>query len=502
MESFDEVHVVSDLHLGGMRGQQIFKGGEILAAFIESLAQADRRIAFVINGDFIDFLAEPGATYFDPRGAPDKVERISRDPAFNGVWGALKKFVAKDKRQLVIVVGNHDLELAMPRVQTTIIELLARESPAARGRIIFSTMGAGFAACVGQARVLCLHGNEADLFNITDYERLRREARDEQFGWPPKPWVPNPGTQLVIDIMNGIKKKRPFIDLLKPETDAVIPVLFALGDVDVERILGFLEVALRLGGTAARKAAGLLSDEDADALAARDAGKRGAAGRVSPRAQAASKLLDIVEQTFKMPAGGADDDLLGRLLDEAEERFQRGEDPLSLPAAEGEATLGLWNLTKAAVRWRISRLQGNGLKEALRVSLQHLAKDETFAIDHRDETFQALDNMVPIGPDFVVAGHTHLERSHPRAGGYYINTGTWARLIRIDSTMLADEHAFTPCFEALQKETMEALDEGEAVVLHRPAVASIIDSGGVVRGVLNHVALSNGKIELRSAGAS
>jgi hypothetical protein len=238
MDRFDEVHVVSDLHFGGGAGHQIFKGDDLLAGLITSLkSHEERKIAFVINGDFIDFLAEPSATYFDPKGATHKLERISRDPGFALTFAALRGFTATRNKQLVIVLGNHDLELAIPRVQATLLELLAGDDPAARGRVTFSMAGAGFAALVGPSRVLCLHGNEADVFNVTDYERLRREARDDQFGWLREPWVPNPGTQLVIDVMNGIKRTKPFVDLLKPETDAVIPVLFALGEVDVERIL-------------------------------------------------------------------------------------------------------------------------------------------------------------------------------------------------------------------------------------------------------------------------
>lgn len=77
----------------------------------------DREAALVINGDFIDFLAEPGATYFDPLGATDKLDRLFRERAFSAVWKSLREFVSKPQRILAIVLGNHDLELALPRVR-------------------------------------------------------------------------------------------------------------------------------------------------------------------------------------------------------------------------------------------------------------------------------------------------------------------------------------------------------------------------------------------------
>ena len=44
----------------------------------------------------------------------------------------------------------------------------------------------------------------------------------------PSAWVPNAGTKLVIDVMNAVKATHPFIDLLKPESTAAVPLLLAL----------------------------------------------------------------------------------------------------------------------------------------------------------------------------------------------------------------------------------------------------------------------------------
>ena len=66
--------------------------------------------------------------------------------------------------------------------------------------------GAGFLCRVGNATVLCVHGNEVDDWNITDYETIRRAGRDLQQGRSVEAWVPNAGTHLVIEVMNDIKK--------------------------------------------------------------------------------------------------------------------------------------------------------------------------------------------------------------------------------------------------------------------------------------------------------
>jgi hypothetical protein len=84
---FDELHVVSDLHLGGKPGFQIFGSTAELAWLIDDLRQRPPagRTGLVINGDF-DFLAQAAALPFDPEGAADKLASIANDPAFLPVF--------------------------------------------------------------------------------------------------------------------------------------------------------------------------------------------------------------------------------------------------------------------------------------------------------------------------------------------------------------------------------------------------------------------------------
>ncbi len=224
-----QLHVISDLHLGGRAGSQIFDQGLTLEAFLDFLRQQSAPdFGLMINGDLVDFVAEPYAACFDPRGAPAKLDRIFAEPDFQPVWHGLQKFVQTPHCRLFVNLGNHDLELALPWVAEKLVGHLSGTDAAARGRIKLIVDGLGFRCLVGSAAVLCLHGNEVDTWNITDHERLRRSGRDVVLGRDAEDWVPNAGSAMVIDVMNDIKRRFPFVDLLKPEQEAVVPVLVAL----------------------------------------------------------------------------------------------------------------------------------------------------------------------------------------------------------------------------------------------------------------------------------
>jgi|SRR5580692_4439727 UDP-2,3-diacylglucosamine pyrophosphatase LpxH len=109
--SFDQLYVISDLHMGGPVGHRIFGQEDLLSKFIDHLRDHGRGdCALVINGDIVDFLVERGATYFDPAGAIEKLAAIRE--SFPKVWQSLKEYVGVQQRHLVVTLGNHDLELA------------------------------------------------------------------------------------------------------------------------------------------------------------------------------------------------------------------------------------------------------------------------------------------------------------------------------------------------------------------------------------------------------
>jgi UDP-2,3-diacylglucosamine pyrophosphatase LpxH len=465
IQQFDELYSVSDLHMGGAGpGAQIFKSGPELAKLIEFLQTKPGKVALVINGDMVDFLAEPGAKAFDPDGAIQKLDRIAGDIAFAPVWKALKKFVRTKGRRLIITLGNHDLELALPWVREHLLDLIAGDDDAARGRIVLAFDGTGFRCRVGNATVLCLHGNEVDDWNITDFETIRRCGRDLQLGHSVDPWIPNAGTHLVIEVMNDIKKGYPFVDLLKPELQAVIPVLLAVAPDKHDRISGAFPVLKRLVVDKLRRATGLLGAGDQR-----------------------EELSSAEDGLMRRPLVDRD-----ALLALADQRLLRGVEPITLvPDIERTQQLGR---REAIVSW----VRGRDVRETLRIALDDLSKDRSFDWSLEDDTFRQLDDMVAPDVNFILAGHTHLERALPRRkrGGFYFNTGTWARLIQLKRDMLADQAEFNKVYGALAAGTMDALDNFPGLVAQRCTVAAVRAGPAETRGELLHWKTVSGSLEL------
>jgi len=170
MDQLDQLHAISDLHLGGAPGRQIFDQGPLLAGAIDRLRERapDARVGLVLNGDLVDFLAAPGATYLDPFGAVAKLEAILTDAAFSPVWEALARFVRAPKRTLVIGIGNHDVELALPDVQERLLHAICGDSLEARARVRVAMDGSGYSCVVGARRVLCNSGTWVRLIRLNE----------------------------------------------------------------------------------------------------------------------------------------------------------------------------------------------------------------------------------------------------------------------------------------------------------------------------------------------
>src|SRR4051812_45170619 len=108
--SFDEVVVISDLHMGGRRNAdqsfQIFNNGVRLGKFIGHVAsqRKDGEVALVLNGDIFDSLAEDeisGGIALDAQSALRMMNHLYTDDAFAPVWDALASFILAPRRHLV-----------------------------------------------------------------------------------------------------------------------------------------------------------------------------------------------------------------------------------------------------------------------------------------------------------------------------------------------------------------------------------------------------------------
>jgi UDP-2,3-diacylglucosamine pyrophosphatase LpxH len=479
LPQFDELHVVSDLHMGGRPGFQVMREGKRLAGFVDWVGRQrpDGRVALLLNGDVIDSLAEDTGGYVATSGALTMLRRIFDDNAFKPVWDALAGFVKKPQRTLVIIIGNHDIELAFPPVQRAIVGRLAGDDFAARARIEFSTTGAGYPCAVGNARVFCTHGNEVDPWNYNRYEELSKAARRLNAGrtLEPSEWQPNAGTQMVKDVMNEVKRKYAWIDLLKPEAQAAVGVLLVLDPSQIAKINRLIPIV----GEKTRGVGQVDQRLSADGFTT-----PAAAASITRRAD--QLLGPNLTQGIKGGAGSTGQ-VAEQMLLQAEKTYQNRGPGMQSP----DETLGtgqvIWDRLTG---W----ITGVGEDEALRRALKDwLVGDRTFRVDDPDETFKAVTESAGTDIDFIVTGHTHLERAIERGGGrYYFNTGTWIRLLQFSDEMLGSAGAFKPVYDVLVDGTMKAIDGasfgGKPFVLDQTSAVRIrTDNAGTV-GELIHVA--------------
>lgn len=472
-DQLEELHVVSDLHLGGVQGHQIFNQGRALAAFIDHLggvAARGRRVGLVLNGDIVDFLADKDATYFDPLGAADKLRAIFEDDAFRPVWDALERFTWIEGCVLALVLGNHDVELALPDVREALLARLCGGDEGARGRVrIAMDDEDGYACEVGGQRVLCLHGNQVDPWNPIDFRALREVSGALASGKKPPAWEPNAGTRLVVDVMNGVKMDFAFVDLLKPETRAVPFVLLALKVEHSVSLAKFARAVVQSLYDQGRLAAGFLGGTPVEELT-----------------DARALELLVRPSTWEQPAarsaaGWTGLDWLSQATRDDEDRRR----PIDLVDAGAGETLGVGGLL-------LDRLRGGDTRENLRDALEsYLGRDRSFRFDTEDDTFRRIDeSRRAANADCVIAGHTHLARRLLRRSGrgVYFNSGTWIRLIELTKPMLTPD-GFRPIYEALCAGTLEALDDVPGLVQQRRTVVSVwVDEENAVHGELRSAA--------------
>ena len=453
--NYDALYSISDLHLGGTEGKQIFSGKLELPALLKNLTNQhpNLRIALVINGDFIDFLAEAPGQYFNVDSAIHKLRRVAADATFKASFAAFGDFVSASNRFLIINLGNHDLELAFPDVQQVFAECCGL---ADAHRIHWVDDGAGFRAAVGEASVLCLHGNEADVANHVDFEALRRFRKLRQLGsrkvqTSSADWTPNAGTQLVIDAMNTVKQDHPFIDVLKPETEAAVRVLLAL---DFDKVKQLAWPAMRaMGGRGGKDAVkhwfGILSAPQP--------------GEVT---QIAAAKVDHAQQMLDAIEVAMNDKLEPQELLSSSDSIQQ--------LGFTEDVMLFWN-----------SMRGKDTTNALRDALEALDYDQSFKFDAPEKMNDALADLVGSDINFLLSGHTHFHRSL-RLGpsSQHFNSGTWAYLMHLTEAVRTDKVKFNRLIAALKaKKSLAELDADEHL-LKRHTVVRIAKFDASVRGEL------------------
>jgi UDP-2,3-diacylglucosamine pyrophosphatase LpxH len=434
-----KVFIFSDWHLGGEPddqtqgriGTQICRSAPQITEFVDWVAAGATTYPgtteIVINGDMVDFLApdsvEPATEWIaDQDAAIRRLDRIivgSRGKNGRGPFEALRDFLDGPSSELTILLGNHDIELALPQVRQHITELLGNSS---RLRLIYD------GEPLVRGRLLVEHGNRYDSWNVIDHSRLRQERSQVARGFPieerdrdSKYFRPPAGTYLVIYCINSILAKYPFINLLKPENEAALPLLLTL-ESDLRSVIG-----LALGISPVTLQRLYRGRTDGPATPANPGNLTGAKTATQIRSvdEALNELLGPDAELFPAPAQIT---------------------PMSGAAATNRIT-ALWSRSREiaesiAKKLDLAALAAEAVNETkfrrLEVAFQALQGNRTFDLSHESANYiGAATAILNTGKfDLVIFGHTHLPKRIEVArdgnvAGIYINTGTWADVIRL-----------------------------------------------------------------------
>ena len=483
LPTYGELYVVSDIHLGGQRDAklnfQIFNRGDRLGGLFRYIAKRRVKddVALVLNGDIIDSLAEddvPGYVALDNGTVMRMMDRIYNDESFRPVWQGLEELIRTAKRHLVFVVGNHDIELTLPVVEESIRRRLAEGDSDAQSRIHFATHGSGFACRVGEARIFCTHGNEVDEWNWVDYNSLGQLANAINSGRrvDSAKWKPNAGTRLVVDVMNNVKRRYPFVDVLKPEVAAVASIMLAL-DKDAFKQIDFSDAFPVLRD---RVRGGLVTNRllSADAKDFSQVPIEAVAEEVTAQLLGPS-FQEAVQPKQKFTHSASEEELLLSV----EHAVAKGVNPTTaIGDSSAPETLGVWDVVSS---WVGLVPKVEGLRRALK---DWLERDRTFdATNADDDLYRAMQERVGHEVDFVVTGHTHKPRALPLNGGrHYYNCGTWIRTLRLTAEVLDDPEAFERIvWPALNSGRMDDLDNAEIPGPDGSMVSLVMDRTNAVR---------------------
>jgi UDP-2,3-diacylglucosamine pyrophosphatase LpxH len=401
--------VISDLHIGGAQ-LPMLGHPELLCRFLEQVGNyrpsEGEKLELVINGDFVDFLAiEPYAAW-----TPSESEALPKLNAacrqFASVFDELAKCIAKVD-YFTILLGNHDIESAYPRVHEALLARLGTDPH----RCLFISNNQAYR----RGDVLIEHGNRYDAWNAIDYEDfqkvLSRMSRLEQQA----DFEVCPGSRMVEQMVNRLKLEYPFIDLLKPETKVLPLVLSALEPSLKRDVKKLFELFALSSAQWMRTRSWLPAIEN-----------RG------------EKLISATSVRSGLPQ-----ELRDAFADELSD------------VDETEAVVSVrqkWNLVlkkgrsnSLATKIRSKKAIDDEQLERVRLSLSGALKgDRTFDDDGPDGPYEDAARKLIFGdpsqgarPKIAVMGHTHLIRNKELDNGrWYLNTGTWVDLVRVPNEQI------------------------------------------------------------------
>lgn len=485
---YHRAFIVSDLHIGGVDGFQMFSSGSRFKSMCDSIAvetKQNNRTLLLINGDFVDFLAEPGAKYWNGATADTRLEAISKRAAFKPVFDGLRKFVSKVGANLVVVLGNHDIELAMPEVKQKFIELIAGDIETRKARIEFAFNGEGYKFQVGKASALATHGNEVDSHNFTRFDILQQITRELQtngFSQTAEDWQPSAGTTFVIDAINTIKQRFPFVDLLKPEKVTFLSLVI-LAPQNLAVADEFAEMLLNTVRNEANR-----PDSERRFL---ELNPTAVGINTTSQHSIESKANEYVRNPDLNPDHliyRGSDGTLG--LTDWVESARHAVTDLASRGVQVVTRTGEWVGDQLAETAKATH--SGTLRQALRPFVSDGAQQVRFPDDADNDLLAIVENKY----DVVFTGHTHARRFCPIETnvGYLVNTGTWAGLMQIGEADVASGTKFRRFYDVLMSGKRKDLTASPWFFNESPVAVLQKSNSKSAELSLKHIA-ANGKLQ-------
>lgn len=421
--------ILSDLHLGNGGPYDIFAGAAELPALLDTFAQTPTHV--VLNGDTFDFLLNDDPLAVDSQRAVEQARALAASAPTAPSLKALGRVLAAGGRA-TMVVGNHDLELALSDVQAVVRAALGQPDAVA-SRLEFRDGTAPLQLSVGGARVLVTHGEHTDVTNRIDYDALLSSERASRFHYPP-------GSVLVKTLLNPLKHQHGlrFMDLLKPDFQGAVMVGLGVKPEALRVLLtsGTLTVIRRLLEN--RGLAPSFALEPMDAVGTSDAD--GHLARTLARVDLSDDEVDA---------------LLSALDAEKLDAFDT-------PGALGRARL---KLARA----------GFALYARLHHSVAGSAGSDYFGLEPGNDELAELERLGrKYNPQAVVMGHTHAARWHEGPGPVYANTGTWISLLRLPSPDDSDADWAEYLAELQSNPALEPAKQRRARLEHRFTCVEVV----------------------------
>lgn len=219
--------VVSDLHLGTgiQKGkpnplEDFFEDDRFaeLLAHYERISGPDTEIELILNGDIFDLLK----VQVDGIWPTEITEEIATEKLRQCLEGhpkfvlALRRFLARPRRALVYLPGNHDLDMWFEGPQQLFKRYVAPGEMA--GRVRFITSSDTYYLPEG---IQIRHGHQLERIHRVDYNRMLR-TRSDGTQVLDLPW----GSLWILEVLNPAKAQRMNVDRIQPLRLFILGSLF------------------------------------------------------------------------------------------------------------------------------------------------------------------------------------------------------------------------------------------------------------------------------------